>query len=75
MCGVLLFLGIINGGAWYFFFYYFLYSIKQKVNLWMASFILLTLFSFALITCPLVLRATGLMEMACMHMQNMGIRS
>lgn len=69
MCGMAVILAIINAVIWYFFFYYLLYSIKREINLWSASLILLVLFSLALITCPLVLQATGLMKMTCMNMQ------
>lgn len=68
---IMLLLGIINATLWYFFFYYLLYSIKRAVNIWVAAFILLLLFSLALITCPLVLHTTGLMKMACMNMPMM----
>ncbi len=67
----ILLLSIVNAILLYFFFYYLLYSIKRDVNLWVAALILLILLSLALITCPLVLHATGLMKMACINMPMM----
>jgi len=64
----LLLLALVNSIFYYSFFYYALYSIKKSVNLYYAAFILFILFSFALMTCPIVLDVIGLVTLQS-HLQ------
>ena len=57
-------LSLVNGLFYYAFFYYLLYSIKNTVNLHYSALILLVLFSFALLTCPIVLHLIGFLSLA-----------
>jgi len=43
---------VINTVVWYATIYYALHAIKNEVNLYQASFVLLMLFNLSLITCP-----------------------
>lgn len=45
---------LVTAVLWYWFLYYFLYSIKNKVNLYQAAFILLILCYAAFIACPFI---------------------
>jgi hypothetical protein len=42
----------VNAVIWFFFVYYLLYSIKNPVNLWTSSLVLLILAYAGTITCP-----------------------
>jgi len=70
-----LLLSLVNCIAYYCFFYYLLFSIKNPVNLCRAAFILLILFSLAIVTCPIVLHLLGVTHMpfmkCSMHMPQM----
>ncbi|GEM_PF-5046684 len=45
----------INAVIWYFVIFASLYAIKKNVNLYLASFVLLLLFTLGLVTCPFML--------------------
>ncbi len=49
-----LFFGAVEGVIWFAFIYYLLYAIKNPVELWQASLILLVLVYLGTISCPLV---------------------
>ena len=46
--------GILEAGIWYLFIYYMLYVLKNPVDLWQASLILLVLAYVAVFVCPWV---------------------
>ena len=44
--------GILEAGIWYIFIYYFLYVLKNSVELWLASLVLLALTYAGFFACP-----------------------